>query len=266
MYVFTFTFFSSNLHYTFDLFCVSASASCLNVFFTECDTFICYIYVLGLDSGLDSTGPGNLQDSVALGPQMLEKSPEAISLGIKEFSSPLLMAVLSQMEACLWHIYHRAGEKQNSEMIVVAGPGGKKFDIFAKYPIDPNTQIPFAGRLSLTKSKGSIFFAKVFGVSFYIEQRSEFSGDVLVPAWSCKTVTSQEKAFFVQKTKTYRLSIQLPHQFTGDAEPVASEKVDGENKDRGSSGKPFICTHTFQEKLRRMVLNLNMFLCYGLYL
>lgn len=156
------------------------------------------------------------QDSVALGPGMLEKSEEATTLGISDFSSPLLMSVLAQLEACLWHIYQDMGQKQNDEMLVVAGPGGKKFDIFAKYPIDPATQIPFAGRLSLTKSKGSIFFAKVFGVSFYIEQRSEFAGDVLVPAWACKTVSSSEKAFFVQKSIDRELLIRVPHKYCGN--------------------------------------------------
>ena len=80
--------------------------------------------------------------------------------------------------------------------------------------VTTNLFLPFAGPVTMTKTKDSVKIATIMGVNFYVQKvGADISGDIICPAWSAIAVTRNDQAFFVHKEKAVQLYL---HQEEND--------------------------------------------------
>lgn len=141
--------------------------------------------------------------------KILDASREAELLGFTEkmdLDTVFCKVLERKLEAMQWELFKHA---QTGMDLVVLNIADKKN--FVKVKVPANVCLPFAGQVSTTASRGSIFFAKVFGISFYVQPRSEgLNSDVVIPAWSSKIVSKACDSFFVQKKLDYQILLEFP--------------------------------------------------------
>lgn len=162
---------------------------------------------------------------------LFEKSAEAISLGLQnlKFSSAFLKIVQTKLEAALWEHYLRlkTGENQN----VIVNLSSKKIETYVGYPIEKTLELPYVGKVTMIKTKTSLPFVTLFGVPFYIEDCQ--SADIMVPAWSCKSVTRADIAYFKMKTSRVKLLLVVRKH---PSQPSESKVEEGKSEDPGAAG------------------------------
>lgn len=79
--------------------------------------------------------------------------------------------------------------------------------------------LPYAGPVTMTKTKDSIRLATLMGVNFYVHKiGADINGDIICPAWSAIPVTRNDQAFFLQK----EIMIEL-HMYQDQDAPSASD-------------------------------------------
>ena len=143
--------------------------------------------------------------------EILDASPEAEMLGFTDktdLDTVFCKVLERKLEVLQWELFKHAEAGSN---LVVLNIADKKNFVKVKVPCD-DICLPFAGQVSREKGKGAIFFCKVFGMSFYVQSRSEgMNSDVVIPAWSSKPVSKACDCFFVQKKVEYQICLELPH-------------------------------------------------------
>ena len=143
--------------------------------------------------------------------EILDASPEAEMLGFTdktELDTVFCKVLERKLEVLQWELFKHAEVGSN---LVVLNIADKKNFVRVKVPCG-DICLPFAGQVSRANGKGAIFFCKVFGMSFYVQPRSEgMNSDVVIPAWSSKPVSKACDSFFVQKKREYQICLELPH-------------------------------------------------------
>ncbi len=137
------------------------------------------------------------------GHSSFEKSMEARSLGLQnmKFSSAFLKIVQTKLEAALWEHYLMMNTGENENVIV--NLSSKKIETYVGYPIKEDLELPYVGKVTMIKTKTSLPLVTLFGVPFFVEDCQ--SADIMVPAWSCKSVTRADIAYFKMKTSPIKL-------------------------------------------------------------
>ena len=158
------------------------------------------------------------------GQAMFTGSLQAKSLGLSEFtfSSSFFKCLQAKLEAALWEHYLVSKTQENENVLV--NMSAKKTETFVKFPICPDLQLPFVGKVTMMKTKHSLPFVTLFGVPFWIDDCQ--SVDILIPAWSCKTVTRADIAYFKMQTKKCKVVIiNEGHEGGSEQEPLPKLSV-----------------------------------------
>lgn len=143
------------------------------------------------------------------GQSLFENSWEANNLGLQKmkFSSAFFKVLQSKLEAALWQYYVLATTHEDENVVV--NITSKKVETYVKYPIAHDLELPYVGKVTMVKTRTSLPFVTLFGVPFWIEDCQ--SADIMVPAWSCKTVTRADIAYFKMQTKKCKIVLVASH-------------------------------------------------------
>eukprot|EP00438_Fugacium_kawagutii_P029202 Skav229537 [mRNA] locus=scaffold568:49055:58809:- [translate_table: standard] len=125
----------------------------------------------------------------------------------------------AKLESALWEWYLNSKTYENDNVIV--NLSSKKLETYVKYPISEDVELPYVGRVSMVKTKNSFPFVNLFGVQFWIEDCQ--SADILIPAWTSKTVTRSDIAYFSMKTTKCKVVLIRPKSKSNTA--TGSEKI-----------------------------------------
>ena len=119
----------------------------------------------------------------------------ALKLNASEFDALSLKCLERRLELLQWDVYQDLLAGANKVMIDVKA---KKDMVTVQAPAAPNEVcLPYAGTLALSSPKGSRLFTSLFGIPFYIQPRADaLSSDIVIPAWSARTVTKACDCFF----------------------------------------------------------------------
>lgn len=139
------------------------------------------------------------------GKTFLAASHEASILGLEKasFSAGFLKMLQSKLEAALWSMHLSLDTHEGKEIVV--NLASKRMETYVKYPIDSKLVLPYIGKVTQVKTSTSLPFVTLFGVNFYIDEMK--NADVLLPAWTCKTVTRADIAYFKLEKSFYRLAL-----------------------------------------------------------
>lgn len=113
------------------------------------------------------------------GQALFAQSLEATALGLTrmKFSSSFFRCLQAKLEGALWQNYLRSVTKEDENVIISLS--FKRVESFVKYPVSQELLLPYVGKVTMVKSRGSMPFVTLVGVSFFIEDSQ--SADILIP-------------------------------------------------------------------------------------
>ena len=128
----------------------------------------------------------------------LESSPEAVALGLSRLDAVFVKVMERKMEVMQWDMHQML---QRCDDNVIVNVTNKKDLLRVQVPVKEKLRLPFAGTITTANTKGSHHFATVFGLDFYVQGRSDaLNADVVVAAWSAKTVSKVTECNFQHET------------------------------------------------------------------
>lgn len=141
---------------------------------------------------------------------VLQHSPLGKALDLELVCAAGLRSLEKKLELLLWQVFL---EKSCGGSSVQINLLDKKDQVSVKVPVPDDLCLPFAGTVRLQKPAGKTHFklCSAFGLTFYVCSPGcdLLSQDVAVAAWSSKTVTKLDQAFFSEKTLTFFVEAAL---------------------------------------------------------
>ena len=175
-------------------------------------------------------------------------SPEAKALDFKKncFTGGFFKVIQSKLALAVWEFF---ADKQSGESKIVINIQGKKPEAFVNLPMpEPHElKLYFVGNVSQIKSNKALPFVTVFGVPFFIEARLDAQHvDMFIPAWTVKSVSKVDQAFFHQKDEKLKLLLMMPPGSSSPTElqVMLTTSEIAENKNKSETGKNFIADAT----------------------
>ena len=142
---------------------------------------------------------------------ILGQSAEAAELKLQDASTIFLRRFEVALESVVWRAWNHilAKNPTSADNFVVIDPSAAKDMFQVKYPMESGLVLPFLGHVSLSSGDAkanSVYLTTVFGVNFYIQPVAS----VCAPAWSVKTVTRHDQAYFALKTNKLAACCFIP--------------------------------------------------------
>lgn len=143
---------------------------------------------------------------------VLQRSDLGKALDLELVCAAGLRSFERKLELLLWQVFLQESRGGSSVQINLID---KKDQVSVKVPVPDDLCLPFAGTVRLQKpagnGKGHFKLCSAFGLTFYVCSPGcdLLSQDVAVAAWSSKTVTKMDQAFFSEKTSTFFVEATL---------------------------------------------------------
>lgn len=138
---------------------------------------------------------------------LLEASPEAKALGLQVVSASLVRRVEIELERALWPMWTDFASEEENHVLINMSTSTKSEMVMVKYPTSAKLSLPFRGRVTCSPSSNKTprqFLTKMFGISFFVEPALE---NICVPAWSVKSTTRQDQAYFEQVVTKIKMAM-----------------------------------------------------------
>lgn len=144
-------------------------------------------------------------EALASGSKELD-SPELKDLGLKDLSVIFVRRFEASLELLLWNVWETLMAKVDEAVVLDPSSSSSKEQIMVKYPTPSDLVLPFTGHVtSQSSDPKAIHIGTIFGVKFFLTP----SPNVCVPAWSVKTVTRLDQAFFSYHENTIKVLLVL---------------------------------------------------------
>ena len=148
---------------------------------------------------------------------VLHDCPEAYKLGLEagSFSSQGLVILELRLQALMWKLFDAASVDPGAVLVNIKSAVSKD-RVQVKRPVPESVCLPFVGPVVQSPTQSvqnkSMKLCDLFGMQFWVTPLSAdvTSHQVMVPAWSVKTVAKSDQAFFARKVKTFNMVLSAP--------------------------------------------------------
>ena len=140
----------------------------------------------------------------------LDASPEAKALGLSKISGAFLRRFEVELERVMWHIWTDFCEDEETSVSLDLSKTNKTEAIMVKYPTSLGLQLPFRGKVTCNPSGAKAprhLLTKAFGLNFFVEPPSD---NICIPAWSVKTTSRHDLAYFEQIVRKIEIAMLIP--------------------------------------------------------
>ena len=136
----------------------------------------------------------------------LKDSAEVKALALGGLSVIFLRRFEASLELLLWNVWQKLMTKVDDSVVLDPSSSSSKEQIMVKYPTPLDLILPFTGHVtSQTSDPKAIHIGTIFGLKFFLTP----SANICVPAWSVKTVTRLDQAFFSYHANSIKVLLVL---------------------------------------------------------